>query len=325
MTGSGEGEKIPLFSDDELDAMVVESESVRPVPGAKDPITEVREFHGWTLDKLEVLDLYFKLYRRVAGGGTYIDAFAGTGEGTTETNGKSALHDGSSLIAAKSDAFSSLHLIENNQTNFRALGSAVQKLSDRQKSKIHLYNGDCNLIIPDLLSSEQLDNSRPCFVLMDQDSTQLEWSTIEILASWKNYEPPATLKGRPKTCKVELWILFNSHQAVNRLWPDDRFKHPETLSAETLDRIFGGSDYWRDLWDGNRPTSALVQRYADRLRGLGYQYVIPQLIRDPMTRRPQYHMFHATDHPSAISLMRWTKKKISGYENQQFPGMETSS
>ncbi len=324
MTGKCEEQGTSLFSDDELDAMIVESESVRPVPGAKDPITEIREFHGWTLDKLEILDLYLKLYRRVAGGGTFVDAFAGTGEGTSATNGESKLHDGSSLIAAKSGAFSNLHLIEQNQASFELLQSAIASLPDRLQSNISLHQGDCNQVIPELLQLTRLDCSRPCFVLLDQDSTQLEWNTIEALAHWKSYEPPPTSNGRPRACKVELWILFNSHQAIYRLWPDDRSRYPETLSASTLDRIFGRRGNWWDLWESDKPSGALVERYADLLRGLGYQYVIPQPIRDPDTGRPQYHMFHATDHPSAISLMRWTKKKISGYENQQFPGMETA-
>ena len=322
MTEECEEQENSLFSDAELDEMVVESESTRPVPGAKDPITEIREFYGWTLDKLEVLNLYLKLYRRVAGGGTFIDAFAGTGEGRTATNGEGELHDGSSLIAAKSGAFSDLHLIERNPTSFGRLKVAISSLSDRLQSTISLHKGDCNRIIPDLLQENELDSSRPCFVLLDQDSTQLEWDTIETLAHWKSYEPPPTAKGRPRACKVELWILFNSHQAIYRLWPDNRSKYPKTLSARTLDRIFGERDNWWDLWEGDKPSGALVERYADLLRGLGYQYVIPQPIKDPDTGRPQYHMFHATDHPSAISLMRWTKKKISGYENQQFPGME---
>lgn len=46
---------------------------------SRDTTIELREFGGWTLKKLSVLDYYLKQYRRVAGGGTYIDGFAGQG------------------------------------------------------------------------------------------------------------------------------------------------------------------------------------------------------------------------------------------------------
>lgn len=63
-----------LLNEGDLDAMVVDIDSTRAIRRARDPVTEFREFHGWTLDKLDVFDTYLKLYRRVAGGGAYIDA-----------------------------------------------------------------------------------------------------------------------------------------------------------------------------------------------------------------------------------------------------------
>ena len=315
----------PLFSDAELDAMVVEIESARAMPRARRLFVELREFHGWTLNKLEVFENYLKLYRRVAGGGAFIDAFAGTGRGLSINGGRHEPCDGSSLIAAASGAFSSMHLIEKDTVNVEALRSEVKSLPTRQSKKIHIHSGDCNKVIPDLLTSSRLDESRPCFALLDQESTQLDWRTVQTLASWKTYEPPPTMTSRPKMCKVELWILFNSHQAINRLWPRDRDKYPESLSPQTLDRVFGGRDEWWDLWQHDQPASALIRRFAERLRGLGYQYVLAQLVTDPTTGRPQYHMFHATDHPSAITLMRWAKRRTDGYEKQHLPGLESNT
>ncbi|WP_420619983.1 three-Cys-motif partner protein TcmP [Candidatus Poriferisocius sp.] len=314
-----------LFSDEVLDALVVEINSGRSISRPKDALSEAREFHGWTLNKLEVFDLYLKLYRIVAGNGTCIDAFAGTGRGLSTGNGETVHVDGSSLIAAKSGAFSNLHLIERDNASFQLLNIEIMSLKPSQQSKIQTYNDDCNLKIPDLLQGGKLDPSKPCFAFLDQESTQLDWATIEALAGWKTYEPPPTERGRPKACKTELWILFNTYQAITRLWPTDRQKYPEAFSPQTLDRIFGGREVWWDLWQDERSFSALVERYCDRLYEIGYQYVLPQLIRDPGTGRPQYHMIHATDHPSAISFMRWAKRSSDGYENQQLLGMETST
>ena len=79
------------------------------------------------------------------------------------------------------------------------------------------------------------------------------------------------------------------------------------------------------MWKERQPASMLIVRFAERLRGLGYQHVRSQLFIDPATGRPQYHMIHATDHPSAISIMRWAKSSTDGYENRQIPGFETDT
>ena len=324
MKGPPTDSQVSLLSEAVLDKLAVESESRRAIPTARDLATEVREFHGWTLDKLEVFENYLKLYRRVAGGGAFIDAFAGTGSGLSSKNGQYIHCDGSSLIAAKSGAFASLDLIEKDPTHLEALTAAVEDLPARVADRIRIHRGDCNVLIPELLGRGQVDETRPCFAFLDQESTQLDWQTIEILANWKTYEPPPAESGRPKTCKVELWILFNSHQAIYRLWPKDRTRFPESISPPTLDRILGGRDAWWDLWEGGHAVSSLLQRFSDRLYGLGYQYVVPQLIIDPVDGRPQYHMIHATDHPSALSLMRWAKRTTDGFENAPLPGFDSA-
>ena len=325
MTSSQLPNGTTLFSEADLDEMIVEIESARTIPNARDAFTEFREFRGWTLNKLDVFEMYLTLYRRVAGGGTYLDAFAGTGLGVDRKHGRSVQRDGSSIIAAKSGAFSSLHLVELDPDNFSTLTQTVDALPPRLSNKIVPHPGDCNKVIPRLLQEDRIDSSRPCFALFDQESTQLRWKTIEKLANWKKYEPPATMTGRPKMCKVEMWILFNSHQAIHRLWPHDRIRYPDSFSPETLDRVFGCRDAWWDLWENQKPANSLVSRFAEQLTGLGYQYVLPQLINDPTTGSPQYHMIHATDHPSAVSLMRWAKRKTDGYENQHLPGLGSDS
>ena len=312
-----------LLNEADLDAMVVDIDSTRAVRRARDPVTEFREFHGWTLDKLDVFETYLKLYRRVAGGGAFIDAFAGTGHGVSTTFGRNGQRDGSSIIAAKSGAFSSLHLVERDLTNFQVLERTIGGLPDRLASRIRTHHDDCNKIVPQLLTSNELDATRPCFAFLDQESTQLNWDTIEALASWKTYEPPSTMTGRPKMCKVELWVLFNSHQAIYRLWPHDRQKYPESISPNTLDRVFGSREAWWGIWENHEPPSSLVLRFAEQLRKLGYQYVLPQQFNDRATGRPQYHMLHATDHPSAVSFMRWAKRSTDGYETQRLPGLES--
>ena len=311
-----------LISDDDLNAMLVKLNSARSMPRARDLVTDVREFHEWTLNKLEVFEQYLKLYRRVAGNGAFIDAFAGTGHGVRIKHGEEKRCDGSSLIAARSGSFSRIHLIETEKRHVKQLREALRSLTASQRSKVQIHHGDCNQLVPILLRDGDIDRTRPCFVLLDQESTQLNWETVAALAAWKTYSPPATNSGRPKNCKVELWILFNSHQAMSRLWPHDYSRYPESFSPDTLDRVFGGREAWWDLREQRRPFSALTTRYAEQLLGLGYQYVHPQLIVDPATERPQYYMIHATDHPSAVSFMRWAKRSTDRVEKLRLPGFE---
>ena len=168
MTSQVKGE-VPLLSGAELDALATGSSPIRPIREAKDHLVGVREYHGWTLNKLNVLRNYLKMYRQVAGGGTFIDAFAGTGSGVSFLYGQDRPSDGSSVIAAQSGAFSNLHLIEYDSNSVETLAAAIRALPTRQSRNVTIHAEDCNRIIPELLSNQELDALRPCFALLDQD------------------------------------------------------------------------------------------------------------------------------------------------------------
>lgn len=270
---------------------------------------EAREFGGWTLDKLQILQQYFKMYRRVAGSGTYIDAFAGGG--TARINGQ--LVDGSPKIAVNSGAFKRLFLIDvdSKLTTTLTTELATHKHNDR----CTVICGDSNVEIGRLLDSGTIDPTKPCFAFLDPNSTQLAWSTIEALARYK------TMGEATGECKVELWILFNEQQAIQRLWPRDKSNLPPF--AAVLDRVMGERAAWLDLWSAGRGPQWLVRRDADRLRELGYRNVALQQILDPSSGRAQYWMVHASDHDAAMSLMRWAKRTSSiSYSTEPFAGMD---
>lgn len=62
-----------LLGESEIRRLISEIDEAPAPPRAQDVTTEIREFHGWTLDKLDVFEKYLKLYRRVAGSGAFID------------------------------------------------------------------------------------------------------------------------------------------------------------------------------------------------------------------------------------------------------------
>lgn len=263
--------------------------------------TEAREFGGWTLNKLELLRLYLKMYGRVAGSGTYIDGFAGTG--SVNVDGRSS--PGSARIAIRSGAFRDHWLFELDPSTFDLLSFNLRYFFSARRRR-HTIKGDFNTEIVTIIENGEIPIDKPCFAFLDPNSTQLPWSTVERLATFKlpAYSPP-------EICKTELWILFNSHQAFARL------RHPNepidvymaSGAAAALDRIMGGRDAWWDLFEAHLPIGAYAQRYADRLQDvLGYGFSHMQLINDPKTGAPQYYMIHASDHEAAADFMRWSKK-----------------
>lgn len=263
------------------------------------PVDPPRRFHHWTEDKLEVLRLYLKQYRRVAGGGTYIDGFAGTGQALIGAKHR----DGSPIVALKSEAFKQLHCFEQ-PTECARLQKRVEYLFGKRRAKFRYYPGDVNTELPKLLDAGVIPTDKPCFAFLDPNGTELAWSTIEALAAYKTLNPVAD----PPQCKVELWVLFNSGQVIARMWPRDRSKHAMPIGVDALDLVFGGREAWFDLWEGHYPPSGLVLRYQQRLRDLGYGSVTMYELRRPGTHHLEYHMLHATDHSAAMGFMSWAQQ-----------------
>ncbi len=290
-----------LFDDDTLDSIRVHKRvrkrSAKPALSDED---QLRVFHGWTLDKLEVLRLYLTMYRRVAGGGAYIDGFAGEGE----VNINNTVRSGTALLALQSAAFKQMHFIDADENLTTRLQARLDATKRPKSHECTVYCGDTNTTIDKVLTG--IDPNRPLFVCLDQNSTDLLWTTIERIAAFKELDIPAN------RCKAELWILFNQHQVIQRLWPNTpRLEGRPNPYSAALDRIFGSSDAWIDLWETKASPIKLMRRYCDRLeKVLGYQYVLPQTITGP-TSRPQYYMIHATDHEAAVEFMRWAKTRYA--------------
>jgi three-Cys-motif partner protein len=296
-----------MFSDDELEKVL---KPALKLPKSKRSIDEARIFHGWTQHKLEILRIYLILYRRVAGNGTYIDGFAG--DGRIEVDNKQ--RDGSASVALKSGAFKTFHLYERPMKAKRLRKWVDTNAKEIQKGRTWVVGGDFNQKILEDLASGAIPIDRPCFAFLDPDSTELDWKTVEAIATYKGDCSP------PETCKVELWILLNTYQVLLRLMPK---KGPP--NEQTLNRWLGGAAGWRDLYDaGNRVATAYATRYADRLVSeFGYGAAIPITIRDPKSDAPQYHMIHASDHPAAHDFMRWATLHAHPDDSTavQFPGL----
>jgi len=254
---------------------------------------EAREFYGWTQHKLDILGIYLRLYRRVAGNGSYIDGFAGTGEISVD----GIVREGSVGVALKSGAFKRMRLYEK-PAKARSLQEWVSShAKPTQLAGIAVIGGDFNKKVRADLDAEVVPKDKPCFAFLDPDSTQLDWTTVETLARYKAECSP------PETCKIELWILLNTYQALMRLMPING----KVVHEKTLNRWLGGEAGWRDLYEQGQGAPFFARRYAKRLESeFGYGAANVMTIRDPKNGRPQYHMIHASDHHAAHSFMRWS-------------------
>jgi three-Cys-motif partner protein len=297
-----------LFSAAEFDTEFDKTFRVH-VPRPRTSADEAREFGGWTGHKLDILTLYLKMYRRVAGGGTYIDGFAGTGEIRID----GVKREGSAAIALDSTAFKVYRFYERPR-QARRLGRWVEtEFPSERRPRIEIVPGDCNETLLRTLGEELIPKSRPCFAFLDPNSTELNWSTVAALATYK-----ADVCDPPDKCKVELWILLNTYQVLMRLMGK---KPHETV----LNRWLGGEAGWRDLWEAHKGAGLFAARYAERLKSeFGYGEALPLTVRNPKNGAPQYHMIHASDHPAAFSFMRWAKSKAHPEDSApaMLPGFE---
>lgn len=234
---------------------------------------EARLFGGWTVDKLELVTLYHKMYKRVAGGGTYIDGFGGTG--TVRIRGEVEDRPGSVLIAATAGRFARHFVYEKSPQALQELKRNVNFRIGIRDRNILYREGDFNTRVREDLDAERVTKTKPCLAFLDPDSTQLGWETIEAIAAYKGGDPP-------KTCKVELFILFNTDQALVRLVPRMQdLEYPDSAMARRLDWVMGGRASWQDLNGPHFTAIELMRRYRDNLTSLGYPYVMAIPIQDP--------------------------------------------
>jgi three-Cys-motif partner protein len=201
---------------------------------------------GWTEQKLAMLAKYLSAYttalKKQRFERLYVDAFAGTGyrrqkeveEGASiikELAGEDAqgFLDGSARIALRADpAFDRYIFVELAQSRFEALRTLKAEfpgLADR----IQLEQADCNAFMQAFCTRADW-SSRRAVVFLDPYGMQVEWSTMEALASTK---------------AIDVWVLFPLGMAVNRLLTRDG-KIPGAW-RDRLDRIFGTRD-WYDVF-----------------------------------------------------------------------------
>ncbi len=199
----------------------------------------------WTGDKLEILRQYLDKYTTALKNQPfnliYVDAFAGDGSWNPKSPYTAVdyadfqeLRRGSSRIALEvSDKpFDRLVFIEKDSSRINSLQTLKSEFSNRH---IEIVNSDANTELPKLC--QNLSASDRAVVFLDPFATEVDWHTAEAIGS---------------TEKIDCWILF-PRMAIARMMP--RSNEPTPALAGQLDRIFGGSNYWSELYHTSQQLS----------------------------------------------------------------------
>lgn len=218
------------------------------------------QFGGpWTDQKLKVLGGYLQSYttalqnkpsRKKPFRKAFIDAFAGTGyrEIRSDTHGDptasqgllfpdlaeqepQSLLDGSARIALKTTpVFDRYIFIERSPSRCAQL-EGLRKDFPRHANSIMVQQGDANEHIQDLCSKDKNWNSHRAVLFLDPYGMQVEWETIQVVASTK---------------AIDLWLLFPLGIGVNRLLKKNG--DIPNLWRQRLDRLLGTQDWYDEFY-----------------------------------------------------------------------------
>jgi three-Cys-motif partner protein len=212
-------------------------ETAEPVV-MKNQAREHRFGGRWTDEKLEVIRKYLLAYTQVLKHKRltlfYIDAFAGTGDRTTERHREQMLFElpeldsmtkGSARVALEIEPpFHEYIFIEKSRRH----ASALEQLKNEYPSRnIKILNEDANEAIQRICREQDWRFNR-AVLFLDPYGMQVSWETLHAAAATK---------------AMDVWVLFPSGMGMNRL-----ITNSGAIPAEwqdTLDRFLGCSD-WRD-------------------------------------------------------------------------------
>ena len=261
-------------------------------------ISDLDTIGHWSQLKLEILGKYAIPYSSIMEKAGlrhyYIDAFSGPGihvkKGTDE------LLSGSPLRALTVvPPFSGYHLIDTDERKTQMLQSLVDRhFSDKN---VTVYGGDCNQILPKVLSGIKYENKERALCFFDPYSLHLDWKVIE-------------MAGKSKV--VDMFLNFPI-LGMNR----NVLRHnPETVAESQILEMtkFWGDASWREVaykesrdlfgnpYSEKSTNEEMILGFQQRLKDVaGFKYVVPAM---PMGDRGRvfYYLMFAAHHSLADKI-----------------------
>jgi three-Cys-motif partner protein len=254
-------EEVPMF----------EAEERPPPPRGRAPIRPL-----WTEAKARLIARYLFLFVQITKRGTYIDGFAGP-----------QYPDRPELWAARLVLDSRAHEPWLRQHHLfeidRGKLEHLEALRAEHPDRVAVYDDDFNEGVHRILKPEILPPAVPAFCLIDQQTFECAWATVEAVAAYK--EP----------FRIEQFYFLAAGWMDRALAAQkDQERLRTWWGREDYGELRGLSALERALW--------VSRRFQDEL---GYSYVQPFAIyeREHGRGHVMYYMIHATDHPEAIPLM----------------------
>jgi len=167
-------------------------------PAAIGGLMPPRSWGWWTEQKLDILGDYLSAFTRAskkAGQTVYLDLFAGQPDNVSRDREQRVIRGSARRALDTQPPLSNLRFFEL-AANASSLEQALTAEYPGRASEFKVMPGDCNATITTALAELADLNWAPTFAFLDQQSTEVQWPTIERLARHK----------REGMWKTELWL-----------------------------------------------------------------------------------------------------------------------
>ena len=234
----------------------------------------------------------------------YLDLLCGPGRDIdTDTDEE---FSGSPLIALSiKPHFDHLYLADKDPKNVRAL---EKRISSANRARITLREGDCNLIVDDVLRS--ISSRTLGLAFIDPEGFEVDFATLAKLARRR----------------IDLLYLFPSGIGIKR-----NLRNFFPLTESPMDKFWGGRN-WRDLPEARRAAGAsqeenqivksLVSAFRQKLTDVGFTHQDEAAPLFTNTKNAQmYHLLYLSHNEKGLKIWRGIKKVRPGGQ-RSLPGLD---
>jgi three-Cys-motif partner protein len=260
-----------------------------------------RSWGWWTEQKLDILGDYLAAFTRAsttAGATVYLDLFAGQAQNISRSRTEHLIRGSARRALETRPPFTVLRFFELD-SQAAGLKAALEAEYPDSRSRFKVVPGDCNKTTGAVLAGLADLNWAPTFAFLDQQSTEVQWSTLQQLARHK----------RQDKWKTELWLL-----CASGLLPRGLRLRTEAIDSTTAGRITAmfGTDMWTDALDATRAgelspadfRSELTNLMRWRLeQALGYKTTLVFKVTNT-SGSEIFDMIFATDHWAGEKIMK---------------------
>lgn len=216
-----------------------------------------RSWGWWTEQKLDILGDYLTAFTRAstrARETVYLDLFAGQSDNVSRGRQARVIRGSACRALDTQPPLTHLRFFEL-APHAANLEQALRAEYPTRSKDFKVVPGDCNITIVGALRELAPLNWAPTFAFLDQQSTEVNWSTIERLAQHKRSDKP----------KTELWLL-----CANGLLPRGlriRTDRIDTTVVEKMTKMFG-TNIWLDALNAVRGNQMSAAQFREELTNL---------------------------------------------------------